>query len=166
MDKVVVIVETRKHKALKFVLNNVMSNLSEEWTLQIFHGLNNLDYIKNVIDGNSFLRSIKNKIIFTNLNIESITADDSSLGIMLTEKFWNDVVGETVLYLECDSMLCPNSSFKVNDFEHFDYIGGYWGNTEYPLDEEYPVVMNGGLSIRKKQFIVIIILKNKMLLKI
>ena len=92
MDKVVVIVETRKHKALKFVLNNVMSNLSEEWTLQIFHGLNNLDYIKNVIDGNSFLRSINNKIIFTNLNIESITADDSSLGIMLTEKFWNDVV--------------------------------------------------------------------------
>ena len=58
-------------------------------------------------------------------------------------------------------MLCPNSSFKVNDFEHFDYIGGYWGNTEYPLDEEYPVVMNGGLSIRKKQFMLDII-KNEL----
>ena len=45
MSKVAVIVETRKYKALEFVLNNVMSNLSEEWNLQIFHGLNNLDYI-------------------------------------------------------------------------------------------------------------------------
>ena len=43
MTKVAVIVETRKHKALPFVLNNVMSILSDEWNLQIFHGSNNLD---------------------------------------------------------------------------------------------------------------------------
>jgi hypothetical protein len=54
-------------------------------------------------------------------------------------------------------MLCPNSKYKVSDFEHFDYIGGYWGNRLYALDEPYPVVMNGGISIRKKQFMLDII---------
>ena len=45
MTKVAVIVETRKHKALPFVLNNVMSVLPDDWKLQIFHGSNNIDYI-------------------------------------------------------------------------------------------------------------------------
>ena len=157
MSKVAVVVETRKHKALPFVLNNIMSNLPEEWNLQIFHGLSNLEYIKDVIDSNDFLNKIKNKITFNNLDVDSITQEETNLGIMLTEELWNNIIGETVLYFECDSMLCPNSKFKVSDFEHFDYIGGYWGNGEYPLDEEYPVVMNGGISIRKRQFMLDII---------
>ena len=45
MSKVAIIVETRKHKALPFVLNNVMSILPDEWSLQIFHGTDNLDFI-------------------------------------------------------------------------------------------------------------------------
>jgi len=161
MTKVAVIVETRKYAALPFVLKNVMETLPDEWLLQIFHGNKNLDYIETIIQEDKFLSQIKNKMTFTNLNIDKITAENSSLGIMLTEKFWNDVVGETILYFECDSMLCPNSEYKIEEFEHFDYIGGYWGNTEYPLDEEYSMVMNGGLSIRKKQFMLDII-KNEL----
>tara|TARA_R110000824_G_scaffold140184_5_gene305913 strand:+ start:198 stop:326 length:129 start_codon:yes stop_codon:yes gene_type:complete len=42
MEKIAIIVETRKHKALEFVLNNVMNTLPKEWGLQIFHGLDNL----------------------------------------------------------------------------------------------------------------------------
>jgi len=159
MIKTAVIVETRKHKALSFVLENVMSTLPNEWKLQIFHGLNNLQYIVNVLEKNQFLKSIKERIILTSLNIESITQEASS-EIMLSENFWDSVKGETILYFECDSMLCPNSEYKVRDFEHFDYIGGYWGNRLYTLNEKYPKVMNGGVSIRKKQFMLDII-KNK-----
>jgi hypothetical protein len=157
MSKVAVIVETRKHKALPFVLNNVMSILPSEWSLQIFHGSDNLDYVMEVT--NTKLLNSRN-ITYTDLEIKSVTADDSSLEIMLTENFWNQVVADTVLYFECDSMLCPDSKHKVGDFEDFDYIGGYWGNIEYPLDEDYPVVMNGGFSIRKKQFMLDIIKNN------
>jgi hypothetical protein len=132
MNKIAIIVETRKHKALNFVLENVMSNLPNEWKLQIFHGLDNLQYIKNIIDSNSFLQSIKFKITFTNLNIKNLTQEDSSQ-IMLSENFWESVNGETVLY---------------------------WGNRLYPLNEPYPVVMNGGVSIRKRKFMLDII-KNK-----
>ena len=159
MSKVAIIIETRKHKALEFVLNNVMSNLPDEWKLQIFHGIDNIEYIQNIINNNSLLSSIKNKITLSNLNIKEVTQEDSSK-IMLSESLWESVVGETVLYFECDSLLCPNSKYKVDDFIDFDYIGGYWGNSLYSLDEKYPVVMNGGISIRKKSFMLDII-KNK-----
>ena len=150
MNKVAVIVETREHKALPFVLNNVMSILPDDWGLQIFHGSNNLEYVKKVTN-TKLLKS--REVIFSDLKMDSISADDSSLEIMLTEDFWNQVWAETVLYFECDSMLCPNSEYKVEDFEHFDYIGGYWGNVLDPLEFDYTKVMNGGkafLSIASK----------------
>ena len=163
MEKVAVIVETRKHKALPFVLSNVMSILPDEWKLQIFHGSDNYDYINDIMFDDDFLSGVKKKTTFTNLNMGSISADDSSLEIMLTEDFWNKVVGETVLYFECDSMLCPNSEHKVGDFEHFDYIGGWWGKKFNPnsVNESYDRVMNGGISIRKKSFMLDII-KNEL----
>jgi len=158
MNKVAVIVETREHKALPFVLNNVMSILPDGWGLQIFHGSNNLEYVKKVTD--TELLNGK-EITYTDLKIDSISADDSSLEIMLTEDFWNKVVGETVLYFECDTMLCPNSEYKVEEFEHFDFIGGYWGNQLEMLDNDYSKVMNGGLSLRKKSYMLDII-KNEL----
>tara|TARA_B110000495_G_C22971220_1_gene570045 strand:- start:806 stop:1471 length:666 start_codon:yes stop_codon:yes gene_type:complete len=136
-----------------------MSILPNNWSLQIFHGNNNLDFISDIINNDIIL---KNKEVFLNdLGINSITQEDSSLEIMLKADFWNKVVGETVLYFECDSMLCPNSEYKVEDFEHFDYIGGYWGNQLDVLDNDYTRVMNGGLSIRKKSYMLDII-KNEL----
>ena len=69
MSKAAVIVETRRHSALSFVLNNVMSILPKDWLLQIFHGVSNLDYIKEIIEKDNFLNNIKDKIVFNNLNI-------------------------------------------------------------------------------------------------
>ena len=160
MSKVAVIVETRKHRALEFVLNNVMSILPNEWNLQIFHGTYNKEYIKDIINNNPLLSSIKSKITLSNLNIKEVTQEDSSK-IMLSESLWESIIGETVLYFECDSLLCPNSKYKVDDFTNFDYIGGFWGNALYNLNEKYPVVMNGGVSIRKKSFMLDII-ENKL----
>ena len=120
MEKVALMVETRKHKALPFVLNNVMSILPDDWGLQIFHGNNNLEYLNDLINNDIIL---KNKNIFLNkLEIDSITADDSSLEIMLKTKFWDQVVSETVLYFECDTILCSKSKHKVSEFEKFDYM--------------------------------------------
>ena len=159
MSKVALIVETREHKALPFVLNNVMSILPDEYSLQIFHGTSNYDYILDSVENDKVLNG--KKIEFTNLGIDSITADDSSLEIMLTTDFWEKVIGETVLYFECDTMLCPNSEHKIQDFEDFDYIGGYWGNELGVMNQKYDRVMNGGLSLRKKSFMLDII-KNKL----
>ena len=48
MSKVALIIETREHKALPFVIESVMDKLSEDWKLQIFHGTDNIDYIKSI----------------------------------------------------------------------------------------------------------------------
>jgi hypothetical protein len=159
LSKVAVIVETREHNALPFVLNNVMSILPEDYTLQIFHGTSNYDYVYDSVENDMML--LDKEVEFTNLNIDSISADDSSLEIMLTKDFWNKVVGENVLYFECDTMLCPNSEFKIEDFENFNYIGGYWGNELGMMNQKYNRVMNGGLSFRKKSFMLDII-ENKL----
>ena len=155
-NKTAVIVETRKHKALEFVLNNVATNLNDDWGIQIFYGRGNDEYIKNIITKNN----LENRIFCSKLDVDELPHDDY-VKLFSSADFWNTCLGETILIFQVDSMLCPNSEFDISDFEHFDYIGGYWGNTEYPLDEEYPVVMNGGLSIRKKQFMLDII-KNKL----
>ena len=159
LSKVAVIVETREHDALPFVLNNVMSVLPEEYSLQIFHGTSNYEYVYDSVENDMML--LDKEVEFTNLNIDSISADDSSLEIMLTKDFWNKVVGENVLYFECDTMLCPNSEFKIEDFEDFNYIGGYWGNELGMMNQKYNRVMNGGLSFRKKSFMLDII-ENKL----
>ena len=159
LSKVAVIVETREHDALPFVLNNVMSVLPEDYSLQIFHGTSNYEYVYDSVENDMML--LDKEVEFTNLNIDSISADDSSLEIMLTKDFWNKVVGENVLYFECDTMLCPNSEFKIEDFENFNYIGGYWGNELGMMNQKYNRVMNGGLSFRKRSFMLDII-ENKL----
>ena len=50
MKKTAFLSEPRKHKALKFVLENFISILPEEWDIQINHGTKNIDYIKKIVD--------------------------------------------------------------------------------------------------------------------
>ena len=68
--------------------------------------------------------------------MQALSQWPESNDMMMTEDFWNKVVGDTILYFQADSMICPNSEFKVSDFEHFDYIGGYWGTQLYPQSTE------------------------------
>lgn len=158
MSKVAVIVETREHKAMPFVLNNVMSVLPDDWDLQIFHGSNNLNYITDVIQNDELLKN-KN-IYFNDLNTNELN-HGNYVKLFTSLEFWNSCEGEIILIFQTDSMLCPNSKYKIEDFEHFNYIGGYWGNVLNPLDFDYNRVMNGGLSLRKKSFMLDII-KNKL----
>lgn len=156
MSKVAIILETRQHRALGFVLNNAMTVLPNDWKIQIMHGTLNKEYILEIIDNDEVLATNKDRIVMTNLQIEEITQEASS-ALLLSEDYWNSVEGDTILVFQCDSILCPNSKYKISDFEEFDYIGGYWGKILYDLDSKYPVVMNGGLSLRKKQFMLDII---------
>ena len=179
IKKVAFITEPRKHKALKFVLENYISILPEEWDFVINHGTDNLDYIKTVIDSSSIisLASSKSRITFKNLNVSNLEHEDES-HLSKTEKFWDELGGDLLLKFECDTMLCPTSEYKVEDFEHFDFIGGYWGAQLYqPIDDLYPSLkpggaysppykgpqvlpMNGALSLRKRDVMIDIIRKH------
>lgn len=174
--KVAFITEPRKHRALKFVLENFMSILPEEWDFVINHGTDNLDYIKSIIDNSYIVSKVssKNRIRFNNLNVQNLQHEDESF-LSKTEKFWDELEGDLLLKFECDTILCPNSEYKVSDFEKHDFIGGYWGSQLYqPLDDLYPkskpggaysapyngpqaLPMNGALSLRKSGVMIDII---------
>ena len=80
MKKVAYITEPRKHKALKFVLENFLSILPKEWKFQINHGTENLDYIKRIIDSSSIISDVhsKNRLGLYNLNVKNLDHEHES----------------------------------------------------------------------------------------
>ena len=160
MKKVAYITEPRKHKALKFVLENFLSILPKEWKFQINHGTENLDYIKRIIDSSSIIADVysKNRLGLYNLNVKNLDHEGESY-LSKSEKFWDNIEGDLLLKFECDTMLCPSSEYKISQFEKYDFIGGYWGTESYPLDEPYPrsKPMNGGLSLRNRNMMIYLI---------
>jgi hypothetical protein len=45
-----IIIEPRIHYAFEFVLNNFLTNLSNEWGIIIFHGSKNGDFVKTILN--------------------------------------------------------------------------------------------------------------------
>ena len=179
MKKIAFLSEPRRHKALKFVLENFLSILPKEWYVQVNHGTHNIDYIKSIVDESKILSEAdtNGRFLLYNLGVENMTHKDES-DLLRTEGFWDNIDGDLLLKFECDTMLCPNSEYKISQFEKYDYIGGYWGIQLYePLDDLYPTLkpggaysspyngsqvlpMNGALSIRNKE-VMLDLIKNK-----
>lgn len=161
------------------MLENFLSILPKEWDIQINHGVENIDYIKNIINTSKIISNAysEDRIILNNLKVKGLTHKEES-SLSTSVDFWNSIKGDLLLKFECDTILCPNSKYKIGDFEKFEYIGGYWGNQLYhPLDAPYPTLkpggdyhapyngpqvlpMNGALSIRNKKTMINIIENN------
>jgi len=148
MNKTALIVETREHSALPMVLNSVRKALTTDWKLQVFHGNKNIDYVKKISD-----TEWGEDIILTPLGFDELPQWPESNNLMVSKEFWKQIEGETILYFETDCIICYNSEYLIEDFEKFDFIGGFWGSKIPDLDREYNWIMNGGLSLRKKSFL-------------
>ncbi len=136
-----VIVETREHPELEFVLNNFIKNV--QIPIQIFHGNNNLDFIMSttiaelVRDG---------KVHLTRLNTNKLCAKRYN-ALLLSKGFWRSILGrKKILIFQTDAVSCKHSDYTINDFVSYDYIGSNW-------NQNRPVGLiidggNGGLSLR------------------
>jgi hypothetical protein len=132
-----IIIEPRQHKALSLVLNNFIKNLDKYWTFYIYHGINNEDYIKNIIDNE--LKDYENKITLLNLNVENLSFDDYNK-ILYDNSFYDRINTEMFLIFQTDTLI-SNKYFKlIYNFIEYDYVGAPWING---------CVGNGGLSFRK-----------------
>jgi hypothetical protein len=140
-----VIVEPRKHKALEFVLNNFMTNLNEDWNFVIFHGIDNKEYVKNIID--TKLQNHKHRITLVNIGLHNLTVAQYSM-IFYDEEFYKYIPTETFLVFQTDSVILKENKEKINDFLKYDYVGAPWPKTMGILGNME--VGNGGLSLRKK----------------
>lgn len=71
---------------------------------------------------------------------------------------WNSIQTDYVVTIQTDGCLCKNSKYKIEDFLHYDYVGGYapqrWWKKELDIANIdaniYPnMCFNGGFTLRK-----------------
>lgn len=142
-----VIIEPRNHKALEFVLNNFMENLSDEWGFIIFHSNTNQTMVENITE--RLFAKYKNKPKLINLKVDSkdFTIKEYST-LFYHENFYKYIPTETFLIFQTDSMILKENKDKIDNFFEYDYVGAPWPETVRLLGEMQ--VGNGGLSLRKK----------------
>lgn len=139
-----IIVEPRQHKALEFVLNNFLENLSLEWNIIIFHGNQNEDFLKNIIT-NKLLKHIS-RITLINLNVDNLTISDYN-NLLVSRKFYNYIPTEIFLIFQTDTIICSEYKEYINNYLKYDYVGAPW---KHPNIDYNMKIGNGGLSLRRK----------------
>jgi hypothetical protein len=136
-----IIVETRKHPAIEFLVNHFSRQLGIG--IQVFHGTENESFIRE----SSISRLIDDgRVVLSSLKTESLPSLHYNR-LLLSMDFWKAIIGrDKILVFQTDSIVCPDSDYHLDDFLAFDYIGSKW-------KRERPVGMiidggNGGLSFR------------------
>jgi len=135
-----VIIETREHKALSFVLLNFLKNLSDEWNFIIFHGNLNLNFINSIIENE--LQIYKHRITLVHIPYDNLLRDDYSKLLVNDRIIYDNIPTEIFLIFQTDTVIFEQNKHLINNFLKYDYVGAY-----LPLHD---LVGNGGLSLRKK----------------
>ena len=136
-----VIVEPRQHKALEFVLHNVLTNLSREWNVVLMHGNKNAEYVDNILTKHALLEH-RNRIQLVNLNVDNLTMPEYNT-LLTSTSFYEKIPTETFLVFQTDSMICPKDKKLIDNYLNYDYVGAPWAHHNQEVG-------NGGFSLRKK----------------
>ena len=135
-----IIIEPREHKALEFVLNNFIENLSNQWIFIIFHGNQNINYIYNILNNSPNIYKNKDRIKLVNLNVDNLSINDYN-NLLVSKYLYTQIPTELFLIFQTDTILCKENKDLIYKFLKFDYVGS-------PL--KCKLVGNGGLSLRRK----------------
>ena len=137
-----IIVEPREHPALEFVLNNFLSNLSDEWNIIVFHGNKNIEFLEKIIKNT--LEKFINRISLVNLLVDNLTINDYNHLFMKSTILYDNIPTETFLVFQTDTIIFEKHKHLINNFLKYDYVGA-------PIQQDENIwVGNGGLSLRKK----------------
>jgi hypothetical protein len=132
-----VIIEPREHKALGFVLNNFLTQLSEEWGFIIFHGKSNKNFIEELFK--SELSIYKHRIDkMIQLETDNLSALEYA-NLCKSASLYKCIDTDILLKFETDSLILNKD--LLNMFLKYDYVGAPWVNG---------MVGNGGLCLRRK----------------
>jgi len=129
-----VLIEPRKHRDFEYIVKNMLFFLDDTWGLQIFCGLDNYQYVKNICKKYP-------KIHITQLEIKDFTRFQHSY-LRKSITFWNKVKGSKQLFFQLDSILRKND---IDKFLKYDLVGAPW-KFNFPFK-----VGNSGLSIIDKE---------------
>jgi hypothetical protein len=156
----IVIVEPRKHKDLELVIKNFDKHIPAEWDLYVFHGASAYEFAHNATS------SIQKRNVYLKaLDVDNLDADAYNYLFKQTA-FWDKVNAENILVFQTDTALCGSSPFNITKFTHYNYIGCNIDKTSVGTQHSLhywksPMYGVGGLSFRKKSFMMKCIQKNK-----
>jgi hypothetical protein len=142
MKYTAMIIEPRKHKAIEFVLNNMLECLNDDWSIVFFHGNNNKEYVSNIVNGNERIRMV-------HLPVDNLTLEEYSR-YMTTKSMIYDYLTETFLVFQTDSMIFPENKDLIHDYLDYDYVGAPWRICNHYPTEICDFIGNGGFSLRRK----------------
>jgi len=137
------IVETRPHPALEFVISTFSENL--DIPIQFFCSPASEQFILS-----TKVRSLiaDGRVVLSRSCPDPFPASAYN-SLFLTEAFWRQVRGQyKILVFQSDSLLCKNSDYSIHDFLKYDYIG-----TNLSRVRRVGLIIDGGgggLSLRDK----------------
>jgi hypothetical protein len=156
-----VIIEPRKHKALEYVLNNVLECLSNDWKIVFFHGRNNVEYSASIV---SKLNAIfNNRIELVELNVDNLNQKTYSKLLATKSIIYDYIHTEYFLIFQTDSIMIKSNCGLMDTFldKGYDYIGAPWLICNYPPTRDRGFIGNGGFSLRKTKTMLKIIEKHE-----
>lgn len=139
-DKVALFLDPRCHYRLRPIIVNHMKHL-KDWNLFVIGTVESINYLKLILPNVEFdYRIIQEK----NINAKQVT------DILLNERLYTDILNvyEHILTFQVDSLMFK--PFNHTIFKH-DYIGAY--DAMMKTDNSVSHVYNGGISYRKKSFL-------------
>lgn len=152
-------IEPRK---LKQVILNII-NFQEclpNTKLYFYCGKNDKNFHIQEID--KWNNSINNKKIDSNyLFINELEVNNLDFttysNLLKNKKIWEDITSDYILTIQTDGCICKNSTYIIEDFFKYDYIGGYakekwwWKETNGLHNYNDYQCFNGGFSLRNRE---------------
>ena len=137
-----VMIEPRQHKAIYFVLNNFLMNLSDDWEVRVLVGNDNIDYVNDIVYNRLYQFLFRLTVI--NIGITNLNQRDYSK-LMINKDTYDNIPTEMFLIFQTDSMIFKENKDLIYNYMEYDYVGAPW----YSNDPQKQVG-NGGLSLRRK----------------
>lgn len=131
-DKMMVIVEPRRHHLLEAVLRNFAFYLAPKgWGLMVFHGTDNAQFVRDIVRDWDYVHLV-------NMGVSNLSIRDYNM-LLTAPEFWERIPAEHILIFQTDTYIRKNN---VDEFINYDYVGAPWSWMDRGR--------NGGLSLRRK----------------
>lgn len=138
-----ILIEPRKHKAVQFVLQNLLECLQPtEWSLVYYHGTSHENWAKTILE--AFTAEQQARITLRPCPTDSFENSAAYSSFVASREFLQQIPTETFLIAQTDSMINPKRAADIGKFLNYDYIGAPWPWHHLPVG-------NGGFSIRNKR---------------
>ena len=148
-----VIIEPTISSAFEFSVRTTMYHLGPRWGLQVFHSLENREFVRSV------LSDMKN-VVFIQLRDPIVNVAHYNR-LLKSRNFWKSLQSEKVLLIQSDSVVLRGN---IDEFIEYDYVGAPWEiksnmKVKRLRDDGWlsRAVGNGGFSLRNVAMMIMII---------